>query len=482
MPESPKISSRTRSERESPENGESSKSNDISGSSTASKTRAPEKVENSESSSGMSSRRSRRKHDSQTRQAEPSHASISRSQTTVPDTSESALDSNNNLQQTRPKGSLKRHESKATQTDEPPSAMRSNTEPQIIIPDTPKHTDKHHPGFPKTRSKSSPRRHESQKRHAELSHTSSAKPQLRVVEIAKRANDPDTGLVKTRSQSRPKRHESQRRQPEPPRVEKSNLQIPVPETSQNSVDPVPASRAKGTLREREMQYAFSTTRRNLTHISQFMLKLEARTGKATKEGIRNTLDATVNDKNYNLSATPDYFAEIEELKHMSDNIYTRLFLIDRHWRRIARNRRKEEGKSPDIRILSEPDIKDWLRVELQTNHLVAEETSYFTVRDLANGRSFREWIQYLRVLCEFRDHPHDEAKLVDLAWLFLDRNLRGPRPSNPTTGEQLIAELEAKKRSGFWADALQNAMKQEEDDAEAWRTMRRYWSSRTAPA
>ncbi|KAI1827333.1 hypothetical protein F4861DRAFT_404386 [Xylaria intraflava] len=237
------------------------------------------------------------------------------------------------------------------------------------------------------------------------------------------------------------------------------------------------------LREREMQYALSTTRRNLTHISQFMLKLEARAGKVTKEGLRNTLDATVNDKNYDLAAPTDYAAELEELKHMSNNIYLRLYLVDRHWRRAARKaKRGADGRYPDIGILSEPAIREWTHTEIATSGLVAEDTCYFSARDLQSRRSFRDWMGYLRELCGFRDHPHDERKLVDLAWLFLDRNLRGPRPSNPTTAEQFIAELEARRRSGVWAELLENPLKQVEDDAEAWQTLARYWSSRPAPA
>jgi hypothetical protein len=260
----------------------------------------------------------------------------------------------------------------------------------------------------------------------------------------------------------------------------------VTNTLPPNIDPKTGKLTKEAFREREIQYALSSTRRNLTRVSQFLLKLEARTTKATKEGIRQTLDATVRDNNYEFDAgdeETDHKSEIEEMRHLSEGLYNRLYLIDRHWRKMARETRDSStGKSPDIPILSEGDVREWIKIEINTNHLSSEETCFYTVQDLASNRSFREWMTYLRKLCEFKDHPSDEAKLVELAWRFLDRNLRGPLPVNPTTVEQFIGELEGNRRSGVWKDALRNPKKQEEDDADAWKAMRRYWSSRTAPA
>ncbi|KAI1750723.1 hypothetical protein F4782DRAFT_532214 [Xylaria castorea] len=255
------------------------------------------------------------------------------------------------------------------------------------------------------------------------------------------------------------------------------------------IDPNTGKLTQEAFRAREIQYTLSETRRSLTHASQFLLKLEARAGKTTKEGIRRTLDATVRDLHYDFNACgvdggppdSDHKSEIEELKHLSGEIYNRLYLVDRHWRRISREARDAEGKSPDIGILSEGDIRDWIKVEIRTNDLVAEETCFFTVRDLSCNRSFREWITYLKTLCSFGEHHSDQAKLVDLAWRFLDRNLRGPRPVNPTSVEQFIADLDARRRSGIWDEIRKHPKKQEEDDAEAWKAMKKYWSSRTAP-
>ncbi|KAI1735641.1 hypothetical protein F4680DRAFT_452729 [Xylaria scruposa] len=255
------------------------------------------------------------------------------------------------------------------------------------------------------------------------------------------------------------------------------------------IDPNTNKLTKEAFRAREVQYALSETRRNLTHISQFLLKLEARAGKATKEGIRQTLDATVGDMQYDFNKCgvdggppdSDHKSEIEELKHISGEIYNRIYLVDRHWRRISREARDAKGKSPDIGIHSEPDIKEWIKFELQANNLTSEETCFYTVQDLNLHRSFRDWITYLEKLCGFRKHPYDQGKLVDLAWRFLDRNLRGPRPVNPTSVEQFIAYLDSTRRSGVWDEIRKHPKKQEEDDAEAWKTMRKYWSSRTAP-
>ncbi|KAI0105283.1 hypothetical protein GGR51DRAFT_560497 [Nemania sp. FL0031] len=258
----------------------------------------------------------------------------------------------------------------------------------------------------------------------------------------------------------------------------------------SSIDLETGKLTEAAFREREVQYALSTTRRNLTHASQFLLKLEARAGKTTKESIRQTLDATAKDANYDFSACgtdggppdADHKSEIEEIKQLSRELYNRLYLIDRHWRRLARETRDSQGRSPSISILSEGDIKEWIKVEINSNHLATEDTCFYTVADLTAHRSFRDWITYLQKLCNFGDHPVEQAKLVELAWRFLDRNLRGPLPVNPTTVEQFIADLDARRRSGIWDEIRKNPKKQEQDDAEAWRAMRKYWSSRTAPA
>ncbi|KAI0528464.1 hypothetical protein GGR58DRAFT_309807 [Xylaria digitata] len=271
----------------------------------------------------------------------------------------------------------------------------------------------------------------------------------------------------------------------PPQISREvESQIKVADIPLNDIDYDTGKLTEEAFREREVQYALSTARRSLTHMSQFLLKLEARAGKTTKEGIRQTLDATVIDMNYDFDACgdPDHKSEIEEIKHLSNDLYHRLYLIDRHWRKTSRESRDAEGRSPDICILSEPDIREWIKVELQTNHLAAENTCFYTVADLALNRSLFDWVMYLRKLCGFKDDPYDDRKLIDLAWRFLDRNLRGPRPVNPTSIEQFIVDLDSRRRSPAWTEILKTPRKQENDDAEAWKLLRRYWSSRTAPS
>ncbi|KAI0509711.1 hypothetical protein F5B22DRAFT_657904 [Xylaria bambusicola] len=267
------------------------------------------------------------------------------------------------------------------------------------------------------------------------------------------------------------------------RAKQPSSQVCAGGISSSEIDPKTGKLTEEAFREREIQYALSTARRSLTHMSQFVLKLEARAGKTTKEGIRQTLDATVSDMQYDFSAREsDYKTEIEAIKDLSNELYHRLYLVDKHWRRIARDARKAGEQGSGIRILSDTAVKEWIRREFHANYLAAEETCFYTVQDLVSHRSFSDWVFYLRDLCGFKDHPHDEQKLVELAWRFLDRNLRGSRPVNPTSVRQFIAELDEKCRSGVWDGVKENPKKQEMDDKDAWRLMRRYWSSRMAPS
>ncbi|KAJ8116770.1 hypothetical protein ONZ43_g4363 [Nemania bipapillata] len=313
---------------------------------------------------------------------------------------------------------------------------------------------------------------------------------FRKVKVESKVKERNGQLQKGKGIERPKKPESKAPSSSTPKNKTKEGDNQTPATGV----PLPIGSSAGRLteeafREREVQYALSTARRNLTHVSQFLLKLEARAGKATKEGIRQTLDATVADMNYDFNACgtdggppdADHKSEIEEIKNLSRELYKRMHLLDRYWRRIARQTRDSEGRSPNISILSEGDIREWINVEIKTNHLMGEETCFYTVRDLVVNRPFRDWVSYLQQLCKFSDHPSDQAKLVELAWRFLDRNLRGPRPLNPTSIEQFIADLDARRRGGKFDELHKTPKKQEEDDAEAWKTMKRYWSSRTPP-
>ncbi|KAI2633281.1 hypothetical protein GGS26DRAFT_76938 [Hypomontagnella submonticulosa] len=234
------------------------------------------------------------------------------------------------------------------------------------------------------------------------------------------------------------------------------------------------------FRERQVAYALSTARRNLTRMSQFILKLECRAGKVTKESIRQTLDATVADDTnaFEPNEDPTRLEEIEEIKYLSDSVWKRLYLIDRHWRRQTRQARNAEGKSPHIQLESEPDVKEWLREEMRIKQAADEQHCYFTVADLINGRKFEDWIIYLRNLCRFKDHPTDEQKLVDLAWRFLDRDLRGPHPTNPTRIEDFVVGLEETHERGGFDEVIKHPEKQEQNDKQAWKIIKQYWFSR----
>ncbi|KAI1089004.1 hypothetical protein F5B19DRAFT_399552 [Rostrohypoxylon terebratum] len=234
--------------------------------------------------------------------------------------------------------------------------------------------------------------------------------------------------------------------------------------------------------ERKTADALLATQRNLTRVLQFILKLERRAGKVTKEGIRQTLDATVANST-NVSGQDDKLTrceEIENLQTLSENAWQRLYLVDRHWRKEGRQEcnAQETEEGPKIQIESEPSIKSWLKEEMRINDTVGEDPCYYTVADLASGRSFVDWIVHLMDVCELADDPEDEAKLIELAWRFLDRSLRGPRPNSAMRVSDFILELEGKVQSGAFEEALENPGKQVEEDAEAWKNIRRCMGSR----
>ncbi|KAI0204461.1 hypothetical protein F4808DRAFT_456910 [Astrocystis sublimbata] len=259
--------------------------------------------------------------------------------------------------------------------------------------------------------------------------------------------------------------------------------IDATDNSQSHIDPSTGKLTNEAFREREIHHIINETIRNLTHVSQFLLKLEVRAGKTTKEAIRQTLDATT-DTRYKTPDTdggPPDFDKLEELRYMSRDIYKRLYLVDRHWRNMSRKALESDGRNPSVEILGDKDVKRWVEEEIRVNNLSTEETLFFTVKDLSYQRSFRDWVTYLEKLGNFGKHLSDQNKLVNLAWRFLDRSLRPPRPVNPTTVEQFIADLDQKRRSGAWDEIRKNPKRQEEDDLEALKLLKRYWSSRNAP-
>lgn len=220
---------------------------------------------------------------------------------------------------------------------------------------------------------------------------------------------------------------------------------------------------------------------NLTMLSQYILKLEVRVDKTTKEAIRQTLDDTAAIAAIDL--LEDSLPHQELLQHivrLSEQTARRMYLIDRHWRR--QSSRKPEGQAGQVLpLLGEANVKSWISIEKEDNHIMRKNPCYFTVRDLASGRKFRDWIIFLKESCGFKDSVEDDRKLLNLAWRFLDRDLRGGLPSSFTNVEAFVSELEQKFNSGQFETALADPEKQEKVDRDLWRRIRRLWSARTRP-
>ncbi|KAI0477120.1 hypothetical protein GGR56DRAFT_390141 [Xylariaceae sp. FL0804] len=275
------------------------------------------------------------------------------------------------------------------------------------------------------------------------------------------------------------------------------------------------------LREREAAYALARTRRALTLVSQLVLKLEARAGLSTKEGIRLTLDATVADLDGPAAGGDDdghHGAEIEELARLAEAAAQRMFVVDRSWRQVSRQQRREfereqqerpsekdpaappplPGQLPDngerpIALHGETSARSWLRAQARVAALEGEATCYYTAADRNGGRSVLEWITYLGKTCgpfELKT-PRGQTKLCELAWRFLDRALRGPYPPNPTTLTGFARDLEERWRAQAALDdrddrggrgrrvGMTAKGKQVEEDERAWAALRKCWSSRS---
>ncbi|KAI1468988.1 uncharacterized protein F4812DRAFT_425378 [Daldinia caldariorum] len=233
------------------------------------------------------------------------------------------------------------------------------------------------------------------------------------------------------------------------------------------------------LQERQIAHALSTTRTNLTRISQFILKLECRAGKITKEGIKQTLDATVANVTTNAADNyPTYQDELEEIQHLSESTWQRLYLIDRHWRRQSNLDKDAGAPNSHIELESEPGVKAFLKGERQSSHITSQDPCYYTAYNLVNGRRFEDWIAYLKDFCEFKENPTEETKLVHLAWRFLDRDLRGPRPGKAARLQDFLDSLNDQYDNGAFDEAIKNPRKMEQDDDGAWGAIKKFWFTR----
>ncbi|KAK8054095.1 hypothetical protein PG996_013396 [Apiospora saccharicola] len=249
-------------------------------------------------------------------------------------------------------------------------------------------------------------------------------------------------------------------------------------------------------RERELNYALVAAHRNLTRISQYMLKLEARANLATQEDMRLTCEATVDNQEHSsrdlMTETDDggdYHARlIEDVDRISGQVWKRMFRLDKDFTRMSRkNRREEGGKSGPIQLRGESHTKNWLEREQEkaANGLLEEETLFYTVRDMMAGRPLTEWFGYIRDLVHGmreEDGPSTlEYRIVAVAWSFLDRAIRPPRPRFSTTVTQFIAKWDSLRRGGAFDRAREEPERQRESDAEVLESLKDLWSARHKP-
>ncbi|KAK8084303.1 hypothetical protein PG997_005574 [Apiospora hydei] len=211
-------------------------------------------------------------------------------------------------------------------------------------------------------------------------------------------------------------------------------------------------------RERELNYALVAAHRNLTRMSQYVLKLEARANLATKEDLRQTLEVTYeNNQHSSFTSREDgghhhqYHEQlVEDVSRLSDQVWNRLYLVDKSFRRLSRkNRHAPDGQSGPITLQGETHTKTWLERVAESNALLDEETLFYTVRDTAAGWPLADWFAYIRDLCKNKNgaEPMREDRVVAIAWAFMDRAIRPPaRPRLSTTVEQFTREWEVLRR------------------------------------
>ena len=193
-------------------------------------------------------------------------------------------------------------------------------------------------------------------------------------------------------------------------------------------------------RERELVQALVAAHRSLTRISQYVLKLEARAGIATKEDVRQTLDATLENIAYSSQASlagPDPTRDGRlgpDVARLGDQVWARVYLADQSLTRTSRQNRTDDGRSGPIRLRGE-----------------------------GGG-------------------PPREDRVVAIAWAFLDRAIRPPRrPSRSTSVAQFVAEWEKLRKSGAFDAALKEPDSQRGSDAQILKNLKGIWSARVRP-
>ncbi|KAK8121154.1 hypothetical protein PG999_005274 [Apiospora kogelbergensis] len=267
-------------------------------------------------------------------------------------------------------------------------------------------------------------------------------------------------------------------------------QPPLPPSPEVTTDP--KSVRTPAERERELVQALVAAHRSLTRISQYVLKLEARAGIATKEDVRQTLDATLENIAYSSQASlagadPTRDGRLgPDVARLGDQVWARVYLADQSLTRTSRQNRTDDGRSGPIRLRGESHTKAWLDAVVASNALMDEATVFYTVRDLAAARPLGLWIAYLRdTLTQVGGEgggPPREDRVVAIAWAFLDRAIRPPRrPSRSTSVAQFVAEWEKLWKSGAFDAALKEPDSQRDSDAQILKSLKGIWSARVRP-
>lgn len=243
-----------------------------------------------------------------------------------------------------------------------------------------------------------------------------------------------------------------------------------------------------------VRYDLVSTHRNLTRMSQYLLKLEARTATASKIHVRKTLDAMVENVEYSRGddlkgsrSEPGHHPHphshhqlIFDIECLSSDVWGRMHQLDREFRRLSRETRDAEtGRSRAFELRGESYVKRWLAQELANNGLRAEETIWYTVTDMANQRCLRDWLDLLA-------HVHgrgatpiaDEERLVQLAWHYLDRAIRPPKPEIAMKAAEFINWWHDLRMSGAFDGAKSDPDSQKREDEDALKALQSIWATK----
>ncbi|ETS78303.1 hypothetical protein PFICI_10365 [Pestalotiopsis fici W106-1] len=238
------------------------------------------------------------------------------------------------------------------------------------------------------------------------------------------------------------------------------------------------------------RYDLVSTHRNLTRMSQYLLKLEARTSTASKIHVRKTLDAMVENAEYSCgenmergSASGNHHQQlIFDIECLSSDVWARMHQLDREFRRLSRETRDAEtGQSKSFELRGESYVKRWIQQEIDHNALRGEETIWYTVRDMNNQRCLRDWLDLLADVHNRGAQPIvDEERLVQLAWHYLDRSIRPPKPEIAMQTADFINWWHDLRLSGAFDGAKRDPDFQRREDEEALKSLQSTWTTKMA--